>query len=170
MPLTLEKLFSQTVESSFEALGETVNLVWSPARYTGEMDDLAAKIGEEDAENRAELLAMREAGDVDGAANVRAKIDRATAAMARTFVARLLVSWDLLDGVTPVPIEVDSLKRLPDFFVIATFLAMSAENQADPPNAPSSDATSSPKASSGRSRRGTPSSGARKASGSRRGK
>jgi len=170
MPLTLEKLFSPTVPSSLVVMGETVHLLWAPSRYTGEMDELADHLATEEAQDSASVAMLEAEGDEDGAAALKHTMERKNAAAARTFVAQLLVSWDVLDGKDPIPFDEASLKRLPDFFVIAVFLAMSEENATDPTNAPSSNGTSAPKASSARSPRGSPSSGARKSSKSRRGK
>lgn len=170
MPLTLEKLFSPTVPSSFEFMGETVHLAWAPSRYTGEMDDFAVRMSAEMTADKARVVELREAGETDEADTLARKIERDDAATARRFVTQLLVTWDVLDGEDPLPITEESLKRLPTFFVIATFNAMSEENTVDPQNAPDSADTFNGKVRPARSPRGTNSSGARKSSGSRRGR
>lgn len=169
MPLTLEKLFSETLESTLEVYGETLHLTWAPARYTGEMDELAKTMTDEAVEDKAEYASLEESGDDEAAAAFRKAVERKTAAACRRFVAQMLVSWDLLDGMAVVPHDEASLLKLPDDFVIAVFNALAEENHTDPPNAPSSDDGSST-ASSERAPTGTRSSGGRKSSKSRRGK
>lgn len=168
MPLTLEKLFSPTVTSTLEVLGEVVTLTWAPARYTGEMDELAERLTLENAADEDALAELD--GNVAAAEEVQARQTRRNAATARTFVAAMLVSWDLMDGKKPFPFDEASLKKLPDFFVTAVFLAMSEENATDPTSAPSSADTSSPTETSERSRPGSSSSAPRRSSASRRGK
>jgi len=170
MPLTLDKLFSATVSSSFVVLGETVHLTWCPSKYTGEMDDLAREMQDEETADILAILALEEAGDTVGARALAETRERRNAAAVRRFLSEMLVAWDVMDGTVPHPHDEAGLNKLPAWLVTATFVAMSEENQTDPMSDPSSDEPSGPKASSGRSRPGTPSSGARKSSEQPRGK
>lgn len=127
MPITLKKLFSPTARSSFDFLDETVNVVWAPFKYTGEMQDLAEKLIEESAQDRGEIDQLRKEADAATAeaARLRAGPDvdvlrvavleaEAAAAMdqvntrevrldsrdkraLRRTLSGLLVSWDVLD-------------------------------------------------------------------------
>lgn len=170
MPLSVEKLFSRTVDSSFEIDGDIVHLKWAPARYTGEMDDLAERMREEAEDGDAKLAELRAADDKDGADALIRQRDRADAAATRTFVATMLVDWDVMLGTTTHPHDEAGLLKLPDWFVRTVFLALSEENQVDPTSPAPSDEPSEPKARPAPSPRGSRSSGARKSSGSRRGK
>lgn len=148
MPLTLEKLFSPTVTTSFEFLDETVTCVWSPFRWTGEMQDLAEKVRIEIEEGKDEVIALREAGDEEAAKAREIALDMRDKRALREMLSTMLVSWDVLDGKKPVKTDLATLNKLPDTFLVAAFLSLSAENQADPSTAPSSDVSSVPTASS----------------------
>lgn len=60
MPITLEKILSPTAESSFEFMGETVNVTFAPMRYTGEMQDFAQRVTDEDNAEEAEIAELHE--------------------------------------------------------------------------------------------------------------
>ncbi len=94
--------------------------------------------------------------------------DRKTDHLIRANLAELLVSWDLMDGKRPLPINEETLSRLPPIFVRAVFAALAEENQPDPQNAPSSN-DGQPTPNSAPSRPGSASSKPRTISGSRRG-
>lgn len=168
MPLTLEKLFSKTVESILPWDGEVVHMVWAPARYTGEMDDLVVTLSDEEAATTAEVAELVEAGDTEGASRVEQAQRRRSMALVRTSLSKLLVSWDLMDGKRPYGTDLAAITRLPDIFVTAAFLSLGEENQPDPQSAPSSD-DGSGTPSSAPSQPGIRSSKARTTSGSRRG-
>lgn len=171
MPITLDKLFSLTVSSSFEYLGETVNVVWSPSRYTGEMDELAATIDAEQEAAAAELEELSEAGPGDQKVQrIAAQIQARDRKAVRRFLAALLVSWDVLDARgKPIPTDERTLATLPPDFLTTVFASIGRENQVDPTKAPGSRSSSSGKARTARSPRGTASSGGPTTSGSRRG-
>ncbi|HEY8818411.1 MAG TPA: hypothetical protein VIM25_06290 [Candidatus Limnocylindrales bacterium] len=170
MPITLDKLFSATVSSSFEYMGETVEMTWAPARYTGEMADLAEKL---DADIEATQAEIDEAvAEEDGRKAMRLRIraqqlDRKTV---RRFLSALLVSWDVLDGKKPFPTDEASLAKLDPSFLAAAFTSLGEENRPDPTRPDHSNGTSAPKASPAPSRRGSRSSGGLTTSGSPRGK
>jgi hypothetical protein len=169
MPITLEKLFSATNETSFEYEGETVNVTWAPSRYTGEMDDLAAKIDQETEENAAALTELLDDDDKRGAMNLIATIRHTSRLTTRRFLAALLVTWDVLDGKDPLPTDEATLAKLPPEFLDAVFRAITRDNQEDPPKPDPSPATSEPKGSPAPSPRGSGSSRARTTSASHRG-
>jgi hypothetical protein len=171
MPITLEKLFSATVSSSFEYMGETVNMEWAPSRYTGEMWDLAEKIQNDLDAARDEIAAIE--GETPDATRDRNRILQRTRQIdrhgVRRFMSALLVSWDVLDGKKPYPTDEESLAKLdPDFLDIA-FLSLVSENAADPTKPDPSHDISEPKGYPDASRPGSPSSGELTTSGSRRG-
>lgn len=168
MPITLEKLFSRTVSSSFEWDGETVNLVWSPARYTGEMYDLAEKMDREIREAQDAIAELEETEESE-ANRLLAQARQIDRRGVRRFLSQLLVSWDVMDGKKPYPTDEEALLRLDPDFLGRAFLALGEENKADPTKPAPSDAISEPKGKPARSRRGSPSSGERTTSGSRRG-
>lgn len=60
MPITLEKILSPTAVTSFEFLGETVTVTFAPMRYTGEMQDFAQRIDEEEGAERQAIADLRE--------------------------------------------------------------------------------------------------------------
>lgn len=169
MPLTLQKLFNQTLPAEFEILGETVHFEWAPARYTGEMDEIAENLiaqndaaADEEEALDSEARELREEGQTAAADKKAKAADRIRKARERrdmrhlrTLLAQVLVSWDLMDGDVPLPIDEEHLRRLPDSFVTAVFVSLSAENRADPTKAPSSPASSSTTASSEPSPTGT---------------
>jgi hypothetical protein len=169
MPLTLDKLFSETLESEFEFLGEIVHITWAPARYTGEMDDFAEKLTDEESRERAELEELIAAGQVEPAEKLRQRMERQDKRNLRRILSQLIVSWDLMDGTAPFPTDEMSLSKLPATFLSLTFLAIAADNQPDPQKAPGSDEPSDPKESSAPSLNGTASSGELTTSGSPRG-
>ena len=181
MPITLEKLFSPTVESSFPILGEVVHVTWSPWRYTGEMQELAERLGAEDraeAEALEELREEQAEADEDRAVQIAGEISRREQVRGyresdaiRAFLSTLIVSWDVMDGRKPFATDLVSLKRLPDQFIRIVFLSLGIENQPDPTKAPSSDEPSgtAPNRGSGRSRTGTSSSGRPATTAARRG-
>lgn len=146
MPITLEKLFSPTVGSSFEFLDETVNCVWAPFRWTGEMQDLAEKVRIEIEEGRDEVTALREAGDEPAAKAREIELEMHDKRALRVMLSTMLVSWDVMDGdgpkAKPIATNLVALNKLPDAFLVAAFLSLSAENQEDPQKAPISDVSS----------------------------
>lgn len=186
MPITLAKLFSPTVRTSFLFLDETVNVVFAPLRYTGEMQDLAERLTGEMQVSADELDALRdEAAAADAAADqldaepekdeaavqelrdqamvARGKavsseveLDHRGKAIIREFLARLLVSWDVLgeDG-KPISTDIAELNRLPDLFLQVVFLSLKGENAPDPTKAPPSDEPSNTGESSAPSPAGT---------------
>jgi hypothetical protein len=168
VPITLEKLFSATVSSSFEYMGETVNLVWAPARYTGEMYELAEKMDREIEETNEEIAALEE-GETKKAIRLLARARQADRRGVRAFLAALLVSWDVMDGKRPYPTDEASLEKLDPDFLAAAFMSLGSENEADPQKPDPSVEPSEPKASPAPSRRGSPSSGELTSSGSPRG-
>lgn len=169
MPITLDKLFSTTVASTFEYLGEVVHITWAPSRYTGEMDDLAESMTAEETQDRADIAEMEAAGDADGVLRIRSQIARRDRRTVRTFLSALLVSWDVMDGRKPYPTDEVSLAKLPDDFLQTAFMSLYGENAMDPQKAPSSNGPSEPKESSEPQPRGSRSSGEPTTSASPRG-
>lgn len=197
MPISLEKLFSDTITVSFPYMDETVNVTWAPARWTGEMQDLAERLAKEmgadgarvaelraEAQAKLDAAAALEAADGDAAAvdALRAEADdlaaEATEEAAelnlrdrralRDSLVRFLVAWDVLDGDTPLPIDLASLNRLPDDFLRTIWLRLLAGNREDPPKAPTSDEPSATEKASAPSPIGTNTSLRRARSGSAR--
>jgi hypothetical protein len=168
--LTLEKLFSTTVSSYVEWGEEVVTVQWAPARWTGEMDDLAEALSEEEDRERAEVARLRENGDTAAADKMAQKLQRQDRRNVRKILATIIVTWDLLDGVEPFPTDEEHLAKLPDAFNEAVFKAITEGNHVDPRKARDSGDTSAPTASSAKSRRGTRSSEGRTSSESPRGK
>lgn len=169
MPLTLDKLFSATVTTDFEWDGEVVHLVWSAARYTGEMDDLAEQLTADEEADNAKIEALRAEGT--DAAKAKAerlvqKADRRERRQVRRLLSELLVSWDVMDGAEPFPTDLEHMNRLPYIFCATAFLALSRENSPDPQKAPTSDGSSSPVERSAPSPGGTNSSAPATTSGS----
>lgn len=158
MPLTLQQLFAETAEAEFDWSGETVHLTWAPARYTGEMDDLAEHLSDEEERDETLLTELTDSDQVTKAQRLQQRANRRERKMLREILSTVLVSWDVLDGDTPVPTTMEQLNRLPDIFIVACFLALSRGNAADPTNAPSSDGISSTAETSAPSLPGTPSS------------
>lgn len=172
MPLTLEKLRSRTLPFELEVMGEPVIGTWAPARYSGEMDELAADLVEENegaddeaASLEAEAIELELAGNVQGAELKRRAIRRVLKSKTRrdmrhlrALLSTILVAWDLMDGEKPYPTDEASLRKLPDFFVTAVFLAISAENRVDPTKAPNSPDLSNTPGSSEQNPPGTDSS------------
>lgn len=172
MPLTLQKLRSRTLPFELEVMGEPVIGTWAPARYSGEMDELANDLvdendaaGDEAASLEVEAIEAELGGDVQGAALKRRAAKRIEKQRARrdmrhlrTLLSTILVTWDLMDGEKPYATDEASLRRLPDFFVQAVFLAISAENRADPKAPANSPVSSSTTESSEPSPTGTSSS------------
>jgi len=127
MPITLAKLFSPTATVSFPFLGETVNVVWAPFRYTGEMQELADRIAAEQAVDTDEIARLRasatdkfeeaarleqaDSPDPEAIAALRTeaaaalleadasevRLDHRDKAAVREVLSKLLVSWDVLD-------------------------------------------------------------------------
>lgn len=168
MPLTLDKLFAATVESTLDWEGEVVHLVWAPARYTGEMDEFAETLASEMTALEEEIASLGAAGRTGEAETARQLHTRKSARMVRTALATLLVSWDVLDGDEPIGTDEASLLRLPSAFLLACYIALGAENQVDPPKAPTSPDGPETQ-SSAPSQGGTRSSAPRTTSASRRG-
>jgi hypothetical protein len=198
MPITLEKLFSPTATVSFEFLGDTVNVVWAPFRYTGEMQELAEKVVaeqevdqaaltdlraeakqlldsaaaiEEEDGDEAQIAALREEGadKLGEAQKAEIRLSHRDKRSIREVLATLLVSWDVLDARgKPVPTTLEELRRLPDPFVQAVFLSLSSESRPDPQKAPNSDEPSRTGRTSARSQIGTSTSSPRMPSGSAR--
>jgi glycine/D-amino acid oxidase-like deaminating enzyme len=70
MPITLEKLLSPSAETSFEFMGETVNVTFSPARYTGAMQEMAERLFDESTAEKDRIEALRsEAIEIVASAN-----------------------------------------------------------------------------------------------------
>lgn len=87
----------------------------------------------------------------------------------RRFLSELLVTWDVMVAPKqPHPTDEESLKKLPDAFLLVVFTKIVGENQPDPTNAPPSDDSSSTEKSSAQSPAGTSSSPRRERSGSPR--
>jgi hypothetical protein len=63
MPISLEKLLSPTAATSFEFMGETVNVTFAPYRYTGEMQELAERLSDEETADAATIADLREQAD-----------------------------------------------------------------------------------------------------------
>lgn len=162
MPITLEKLLSPTAEVSFEFMGETVNVTFAPMRYTGEMQDLALRLSDEETTEQAKIKALRaEAVEIVASANGNKEARKIAVARAaelngdaetrerklelrdrkaiRDFLGSLLVSWDVMEGRKPLPINRPTLDRLPDLFLKYVFVTIGQENQPDPLKAPHSD-------------------------------
>jgi len=81
------------------------------------------------------------------AADLRAQADRAEFSLSRKSwaglretLAKLLVTWDVLgeDG-KPIPTDEETLRGLPDGFLMLVFLSLTNENQLDPQKAPTSE-------------------------------
>lgn len=158
MPLTLDKLFSSTVTTDFGWDGEVVHLVWSAARYTGEMDDLAEQLTADEEADNAKIEELRAAGKTAQAERIVQKADRRERRQVRRLLSELLVSWDVMDGDEPFPTDLEHMNRLPYIFCATAFLALSRENSPDPQKAPTSDGFSSTEESSAPSPGGTSSS------------
>lgn len=162
MPITLEKLLSPTAETSFEFMGETVNVTFAPMRYTGEMQDFAERLSEEEegvqakvAELRAEAetvladagkgteaqaIAAARAAELTGEASaLEQKMDLADRKALRDLLSKLLVGWDVMEGRKPLKTDRDTLDRLPDIFLRFVYISLARENQPDPPKAPTSE-------------------------------
>lgn len=185
MPITLEKLFSGTRTIEFPFMGETVHVTYVPLRWTGEMQELAAKAASDSDSEREEIKALRERAEAiaseakaldegsDDAARLFAEasdayesiatrelqLDTAEKALIREHLSVLMTDWDVLlaDG-THHPHDVESLKKLPDVFLRIAYVALGSENQADPPKAPSSSDESDTEKASAPSPSGTSSS------------
>jgi hypothetical protein len=197
MPISLEKLFSDTITVSFPYMDETVNVTWAPARWTGEMQDLAERLAKEMAADGAHVAELRKdaQGKLDAAsaleeangdaAEVEALRSEADALAAeateeaaelnlrdrralRDSLVRFLVGWDVLDGDTPLPIDLPNLNRLPDDFLRTLWIRLLEGNREDPQKAPSSDEPSSTEKGSAPSPTGTNTSPRRARSGSAR--
>lgn len=164
MPITLAKLYSPTLETEFDFLGETVHVTWAPHRYTGEMNELFEELNEREEQELDAIEAARAIAEDETLPEAeRARARRRAARLERAFEYRtkrrmrdylasdgdgqggppgLLVGWDVLDEHgQPIPTTRAQLLRLPDSFVQALFLALTRENQPDPRNAPDSDGT-----------------------------
>jgi len=87
------------------------------------------------------------------------KLNTQNRAAIRRTLAWLLASWDVLgdDGI-PIGTDLETLNGLPDLFLQAVFLSLTAENAPDPTNAPPSDEPSATETSSAPSPTGTSSS------------
>lgn len=177
MPLQLAQLFSATLHVSVtippEMTGgveESIDVEWAPARYTGEMDELASEIAEMESDGKAEVQELEDAGQKEAAFALVATINRRIVRSTRRLLSQIVVGWDLMDGKKPHPTDLEGLLKLPDAFVMLVFQGISEGNQVDPPKAPGSSDTSVPGASSARSRRGTSSSKRPTTSASRRGR
>jgi hypothetical protein len=185
MPLTLKKLMSLSLPASFPFMGDTVNMTYSPARYTGEMQDLAAALVNENDDTREEIERLRERAEelaseakaleegsdeakalrdeaetlYDRIGTLEVALDSRQRTMIREHLATLLLSWDVLgDDGKPLPTDIATLKTLPDFFLRIAYLNLRAENSADPQKAPSSENESSTEKGSAPSLTGTGSS------------
>lgn len=136
MPITLDKLFSRTVSTSFPFMDEVVNVTFAPDRVTGEMYELAAQLEADSEGDTEEIAALREAlaettatveklaaaaePDAERLAELQAEADAATVALRsreialdqrskksiRDMLATLLVGWDVL-GADGQPIGTD---------------------------------------------------------------
>lgn len=177
MPITLEKLFSPTATTSFEFLGETVTVEFSPWRWTGEMQALVNEFAREDEEEAERIAEARVSGDVAEADKRERELDLTNKRRLREMLAcdagehrpaGLLVSWDVMRGKKAVVPTLDELNRLPDYFLSCVFLALGAENMPDPKTASTSDEPSNTERTSVPSPTGTSSSRARESSPSRR--
>ena len=60
MPITLEKILSPTSDTSFEFMGEEVHVTFAPMRYTGQMQDFAQRLSDEDEAEVAEIAELRQ--------------------------------------------------------------------------------------------------------------
>lgn len=160
--MQLSDLFSDTITTpvgvTVGGAVKTVNVTWAPARYTGEMDELAEAITAEENRDLAEVDALREAGEDDQATTVMQALQRRNMRNLRRLLSELVTSWDLMDGEVEHPHDGAGLLRLPDSFVQLVFLTISGENQPDPQKAASSNGTSVSAVRPARSRRGTRSS------------
>jgi len=161
MPITLEKLLSPTADTSFEFMGETVNVTFAPMRYTGEMQDFAQRLADEETAEKAKIADLREeavqivasangnvearavavarAAELNGEADSREQtLDLRDRKALRDALAGLLVSWDVMEGRKPLGVDRKTLDRLPDLFLRIVFLSLARENQPDPQRAPDS--------------------------------
>lgn len=170
MPITLDKLFSPTAESSFEFLGESVTVVWAPWRWTGEMQEMADKLSAEADEEGEAIADLKAAGDEQGAKQREQAFDLQAKRRIRELLATLLVSWDVLDGRTPVGVDLPTLNKLPDPFLETVLLSLYQESMPDPQKAPNSEKPSDTEQTTGSapSRNGMNTSSARERSASRR--
>lgn len=187
MPITLEKLFSPTAPSSFPFLGEIVHVTWAPFRWTGEMQELAERLSDESAVEKAAIAALKEEAeaieaeavalvvevDLPKALDLRARasaltdeamtrelrLDTQDKTNMRDFLVTLLVTWDVLDDAgKPLPTDKATLRTLPTPFLQAVFTSLSMESQPDPQKAPESVEPSNTEKISAPSPTGTPSS------------
>lgn len=123
--------------------------------------DLAALAeAEEDADEEALEAKRREVASLTRKLNATIRRNEANArALVREALSTLLVTWDVLDDAgKPLPTDVATLSTLPPAFLWAVFGALGGENEADPPNAPSSEDSSSTARGSAPSPSGTSSS------------
>jgi len=100
MPITLEKLLSPTAETSFEFLGETVHVTFAPMRYTGEMQDFAQRLSDEQSVERDAIADLREQADElikQAAKGNTGDLDRARAAELRANAENREVQLGLRD-------------------------------------------------------------------------
>lgn len=63
MPITLEKILSPTAETSFEFMDETVHVTFAPLRYTGQMQEMAERLSDDEKAEQDEIRALREQAD-----------------------------------------------------------------------------------------------------------
>lgn len=139
MPITLEKLFSPTVDTSFDFLGETVHVTWAPFRYTGEMQAFAEKLGDDERAEQLAIAELRADGHEEEASAREVALDYSDKRALRQMLSVLLVGWDVMDGKKQVKTDLATLNTLPDVFLRVVFLSLAQANQPDPPKAPNSE-------------------------------
>lgn len=170
MPLQLADLFRDTLTTRVEFNAGDIDVVWAPARYTGEMADLVETLNDEESATLVRVAELEADDKADQAARLVVRANRQTARNVARLLSQLIVSWDLMDGKKPHPTDVAGLAKLPDMVLLAVFTSLSQANELDPPKAASSNGTSAQAVNSARSPRGTRSSARRTTSASRRGK
>ncbi|MHB8398429.1 MAG: hypothetical protein ACYDCI_05770 [Candidatus Limnocylindrales bacterium] len=139
MPITLEKLLSPKVTTPVEFLGETIDVTWAPFRYTGEMQELAERLSDEETAESEAIAELRAEGKDDEAQSRQIRLDHRDKRSLREVLSRLLVSWEVFEGRKRLPTDLATLNRLPDVFLTVVFLSLGRENQPDPQTAPNSD-------------------------------